>query len=70
MMKDIKKNGAQDSRFFITTEPDATWADGKYVAFGRVVKGLDFIRGMTIIPTVPPSNYPKTPVRIIASGLL
>eukprot|EP01038_Epipyxis_sp_PR26KG_P005630 gene5630-7774_t len=69
MMKDVTKKNNQDSRFFITLSPDATWADDKYVAFGRVTKGMDLINGLTIIPVEPPSNYPKTPITIIDSGV-
>lgn len=31
MMKDIKNGNKQDSRFFITTEPYAAWADGNFL---------------------------------------
>ena len=69
MMKDIKNRNMQDSRFFITTRPYASWADGKYVAFGRVSKGFDFLIGLTLLPVEPPSNYPKTSVKIFDSGV-
>lgn len=69
MMKDIKNKNMQDSRFFITTEPSAAWADGTYSAFGRVTKGMSLIKGLSIIPVEPPSNYPKTRVKIIDSGV-
>lgn len=67
MMKDVK-TGLQDSRFFITLEPYASWADNKYVAFGKVLKGMDLIRGLAIIPVEPPSNYPKMSIKIVDSG--
>lgn len=69
MMKDIRNGNKQDSRFFITLEPYASWADDKYVAFGRVTSGMDFFRGLVILPVEPPSNYPKSRVRIINSGI-
>ena len=70
MMKDIRNGNKQDSRFFITTEPAADWADGKYVAFGRVSSGMNFIRGLTVIPVEPPSNFPKTRIKIVDSGVI
>ena len=69
MMKDIKNKNYQDSRFFITTSPYASWADEKYVAFGRVTKGMDFVRGLTILDVQPPSNFPISPVKIVDSGV-
>ena len=69
MMKDLKNKSLQDSRFFITLSPYASWGDGKYTAFGRVTKGMQFIKGLAVLPTEPPSNYPKTDIRIVNSGL-
>lgn len=69
MMKDIQNKNNQDSRFFITTEPSAGWADGKYVAFGLVTKGMNFVKGLQVISTIPPSNYPETPIKIVDSGV-
>ena len=69
MMKDILNKNMQDSRFFITTAPYADWADEKYVAFGRVTKGMDLVRGLTIQQVQPPSNFPITPVKIVDSGV-
>jgi len=68
MMKDLTNKGMQDSRFFISTSPDASWADDKYSAFGRVTKGLSFVKGLSIIPTTPPANYPNTRIRIVNAG--
>ena len=68
MMKDVK-SGTQDSRFFITLNPFASWADDRYVAFGIVTKGMNFINGLQVLPVVPPSNYPETVVKIINSGV-
>lgn len=69
MMKDLTNKGEQDSRFFITLAPDASWADEKYSAFGRVRSGMSLINGLTIIPVVPPSNHPETRVKIVDSGV-
>eukprot|EP01031_Cornospumella_fuschlensis_P030224 gene30224-36525_t len=69
MMKDLKKNGLQDSRFFVTLSPKADWADGKYVAFGRVTSGMDTIQALQIVPVQPPSNYPLSPITIVDSGI-
>ena len=69
MMKDILNKNMQDSRFFITTEPYADWADEKYVAFGRVTKGMSLVRGLTLAKVQPPSNYPIMPVKIVDSGV-
>ncbi|KAG5178304.1 cyclophilin-like domain-containing protein, partial [Tribonema minus] len=53
-----------DSRFFITIKPDAGWADGRYVAFGRVLEGLDALRGIDQLKVQTPSNRPLKPVVI------
>lgn len=69
MMRDVMNKNQQDSRFFITLEDKASWADDKYVAFGIVTKGLDFIKNnIAVLPVVSPSNYPEKRVNIIASG--
>ena len=70
MMKDLTNKGLQDSRFFITVSPDASWADEKYSAFGLVTKGMSFIQGLTVVPVERPANYPLTPIRIVNSGVL
>ena len=67
--QDIRNGNKQDSRFFVTLEPYASWADDKYVAFGRVTKGMDFLRGLVILPVEPPSNYPKSRIQIVDSGV-
>ena len=56
------------TRFFITLEPAAGWADGKYVAFGRVIRGMDTIQRLAALEVEPPSNYPKQPITIVDSG--
>ena len=68
-MKDLKNKSLQDSRFFITTSPYASWADDRYCAFGYVSKGMDLVRGLSILPTTQPANYPNTRIRIVDSGV-
>lgn len=70
MMKDVRNKGLQDSRFFVTLSPYASWADGRYVAFGRVTRGMEAIIGLSVIPTIAPSNIPETSVKIIDCGVL
>ena len=69
MMKDITNKNLQDSRFFITFEPYASWADDKYVAFGRVTKGMPFIQSLQIVPVQSPANYPLSNLRITDCGV-
>ena len=69
MSKDLTNKSYQDSRFFITLSPYASWADEKYTAFGIVTKGMSYIQGLSIIPVERPSNYPLTEVKIIDSGV-
>lgn len=68
MMKDMMNKGKQDSRFFVTVSPNAEWADDKYVAFGRVTKGMDLINAMQIVQVKAPTNYPLTRIQIVDSG--
>ena len=68
MMKDLTNKGLQDSRFFITTSPYASWADDKYVAFGRVTHGMSTIEALQIVPVQAPANYPLSRIQIIDSG--
>jgi hypothetical protein len=80
MMKELKDGGGggggsggkktflQDSRFFVTFSPNAAWADGRYVAFGRVVRGLKVLKDLETAEVQPPANYPLRPVRIVGSG--
>lgn len=63
-----EKQALQDSRFFVTLSPYASWADSKYVAFGRVTKGLEVLRDLQALEVQAPANYPLTPVRIVDSG--
>eukprot|EP00596_Hydrurales_sp_CCMP1899_P010810 CAMPEP_0119037700 /NCGR_PEP_ID=MMETSP1177-20130426/6195_1 /TAXON_ID=2985 /ORGANISM="Ochromonas sp, Strain CCMP1899" /LENGTH=141 /DNA_ID=CAMNT_0006999317 /DNA_START=541 /DNA_END=966 /DNA_ORIENTATION=- len=68
MIKNLQDASKLDSRFFITLKKDASWADDRYSAFGRVTKGMDFIQSMIIIPVTAPANYPQTSVKIVDSG--
>jgi peptidyl-prolyl cis-trans isomerase B (cyclophilin B) len=70
MMKDIVNKNLQDSRFFVTFEPYASWADEKYVAFGRVSKGMQFLQSLQIVPVQSPANYPLTRLRIMDCGVV
>ena len=63
MMKD--KEGNQDSRFFVTLSPLASWADEKYVAFGRVSRGMEILSDLQNIEVSKPSNHPTKDVSII-----
>jgi cyclophilin family peptidyl-prolyl cis-trans isomerase len=68
MSKDLKNEGKEDSRFFITLSPDASWADGRYSAFGIVTKGMDTVQRIGKLKVNPPSNHPVEDVTIIDSG--
>lgn len=60
-----------DSRFFINCADDAGWGDDRYAAFGIVEKGFDdIVKKIEKVPVSPPKNGPKTPVTIVASGVV
>ena len=59
-----------DSRFFITTKDDAGWADGRYVGFGRVTKGMDVVWKIESTPVRQPSNAPTVDVIITDCGVV
>jgi cyclophilin family peptidyl-prolyl cis-trans isomerase len=70
-------NGDIDSRFFVQTEDDAGWADGRYAAFGIVLddeggmdKGMDIVRRISRVDVKTPQNSPKEPVTIVGCGVL
>lgn len=68
-------NGTIDSRFFIQTENDAGWADGRYAAFGIVLEeegtgGMELIKKISRLEVTTPQNNPKEPVSIVGCGLL
>ncbi|CAM9309648.1 unnamed protein product [Chrysoparadoxa australica] len=58
-----------DSRFWISPVADAGWADGKYVAFGRVVEGMDLVRKIDA-HYQSGRNKPETKIVIEACGML
>ncbi|XP_074381251.1 peptidyl-prolyl cis-trans isomerase 2-like [Apium graveolens] len=59
------KKGADGSQFFIcTTKTD--WLDGKHVAFGEVVQGMDVVKAMENVGL--PDGSTTKPVTIIDSG--
>lgn len=75
--------GLIDSRFFIQTESDAGWADGRYAAFGIVLDdenkggddvsgggGMDLVRRISRVDVSRPRNSPKESVTIVGCGLL
>ena len=63
--------GEIDSRFFVQTEDDAGWADGRYAAFGIVLdnndgsKGMDLVRRISRVEVKMPQNSPKEPISIV-----
>jgi cyclophilin family peptidyl-prolyl cis-trans isomerase len=68
-------NGSIDSRFFIQTEEDAGWADGRYAAFGAVLEeegtgGMELVKKISRVDVKTPQNSPKEPVLIVGCGLL
>ncbi len=74
-------NGDVDSRFFVQTEDDAGWADGRYAAFGIVLdddddddgdknKGMDLVRRISRVEVKAPLNSPKEPITIVGCGVL
>jgi cyclophilin family peptidyl-prolyl cis-trans isomerase len=60
-----------DSRFFINCVDDGGWGDDRYAVFGIVEKGFDdIVKKIEKVPVSPPKNGPKTPVTIVASGVV
>ncbi|GAX27464.1 hypothetical protein FisN_23Hu071 [Fistulifera solaris] len=60
-----------DSRFFVQCTDDAGWADDRYAAFGKVTDAtFNVVKEIEKVPVQPPKNAPKSPVRIVASGLV
>lgn len=63
----VTKDGKVDSRFFVTTRAgDSKYLDGKYVAFGRVVEGMEFMNGIQ----KQGEGLVRKPVQVMASGIL
>jgi cyclophilin family peptidyl-prolyl cis-trans isomerase len=69
-------NGTMDSRFFIQTEDDAGWADGRYAAFGIVLDdgskggGIELVKKISRVEVKTPQNSPKDPILIVGCGML
>lgn len=57
-------------RFFIAVKDDSGWADNRYVAFGRVVEGMDIVHKIEHVKVEGGTNKPKKPVVIDDCGLL
>ncbi|KAK3098323.1 hypothetical protein FSP39_018394 [Pinctada imbricata] len=56
------------SQFFITLLK-TRWLDGKHVAFGKVVSGMDVVRTLGEVPANANTAVPKNSIRIIDCGL-
>lgn len=66
--------GDVDSRFFVQTEADAGWADGRYAAFGIVLEeegtgGMDLVRRISRAEVKAPQNSPVDPITIVGCGI-
>ena len=55
------------SQFFVTFEP-TPWLDGKHVVFGRVVKGMEFVKMIENIKTKG-SDRPKSKIEVVDCGI-
>mmetsp|Transcript_16249 Transcript_16249/g.43783 ORF Transcript_16249/g.43783 Transcript_16249/m.43783 type:complete len:285 (+) Transcript_16249:28-882(+) len=65
------RGGAVDSRFLVETRPDGSqYLDGKYVAVGRVIRGMDVVTRIENLPTTGTKNRPRARVAIDASGVI
>jgi cyclophilin family peptidyl-prolyl cis-trans isomerase len=68
--------GEIDSRFFVQTEDDAGWANGRYAAFEIVLdnddgsKGMDLMRRISRVEVKTLQNSPKEPISIVGCGVL
>jgi len=58
-----------DSRFMITTADNSPHLDGKYVAFGRVTQGLEWLEKIAL-NTYTRRGLPITKIEVVASGVL
>ncbi|KAJ8599910.1 hypothetical protein CTAYLR_002839 [Chrysophaeum taylorii] len=56
------------SQFFLLTQA-APWLDGKHVAFGRVVRGMDVVKQIEMRGE-PKNGTPKEPITIVECGQL
>jgi len=57
---------SNNSQFFILLTK-ARWLDGHHVAFGKVIRGYEFVKTLGDIPTDGPS--PRVKVKIVDSGI-
>ncbi|CAN0408159.1 unnamed protein product, partial [Discosporangium mesarthrocarpum] len=61
---------AHPPRFFINIKEDAGWADGRYVAYGRVSEGMDVVKKIDQSRVEGGSNKPSKPIVVVDCGLL
>lgn len=61
-----KGRNSNTSQFFITLKR-APQLDGKHVAFGQVVAGMDVVRAMAAVPT-DKDDKPRVPIHIVGCG--
>jgi len=57
------------SQFFITVD-EAPHCDGRYVAFGKVVAGLDVVKRIATLPADETTQRPLADVRIVNCGVM